>query len=100
VPERLAQPHTVMGVGLMASICEMAWNQGIDLYGYADRRFLAGAEYVARYNNMTDVPFAYYSWRNGTTGAPHTQEVVADSSRGTSRSIWDTIVGHYAHRLR
>ena len=46
------QPHTVMGVGLMASICEMAWNQGVDLYGYADKRFLAGAEYVARYNNM------------------------------------------------
>ena len=88
-----------MGVGLMASICEMAWNQGIDLYGYADQRFLAGAEYVARYNNLKDVPFAYYSWRNGTTGAPHTQTVVADSSRGTSRSIWDTIVGHYVHRL-
>ena len=93
------QPHTVMGVGLMASICEMAWNQGIDLYGYADKRFLAGAEYVARYNNLKDVPFAHYSWRNGTTGAPQTQTVVADSSRGTSRSIWDTIVGHYAHRL-
>ena len=55
------QPHTVMGVGLMASICEMAWNQGIDLYGYADKRFLGGAEYVARYNNLKDVPFAYYS---------------------------------------
>ena len=48
---------------------------------------------------MKDVPFAYYSWRNGTTGAPHTQSVVADSSRGGSRTIWDTIIGHYAHRL-
>lgn len=93
------QPHTVMGVGLMASICEMAWNQGIDLYGYSDMRFLAGAEYVARYNNLKDVPFAYYSWRNGTTGAPHTHTVVSDSGRGGTRTIWDTIVGHYAHRL-
>lgn len=93
------QPHTVMGVGLMASICEMAWNQGIDLFGYAEERFLAGAEYVARYNNLKDVPFAHYSWRNGTTGARQTQSVVSDSGRGSSRSIWDTIVGHYAHRL-
>ncbi|MFI6735431.1 AbfB domain-containing protein [Nonomuraea sp. NPDC050451] len=30
------QGHTSVGVGWMGVICEMAWNQGIDLYGYAE----------------------------------------------------------------
>ena len=29
------------GHGPDGAICEMAWNQGDDLYGYADKRFLA-----------------------------------------------------------
>jgi hypothetical protein len=93
------QEHTIMGIGLMAAICEMAWNQGIDLYGYNDRRFLAGSEYVARYNNLKPVPFAYYSWRNGQGGAAQTNSVVSNAGQGATRPVWDVIVGHYAHRL-
>lgn len=92
------QEHALMGVGLMASVCEMAWNQGIDLYGYSESRFLAGAEYIARYNNMKDVPFAFYSWRSGQ-GTANTHGVVSNAGRGATRSIWDTVIGHYAHRL-
>jgi len=94
------QEHSLMGVGLMATICEMAWNQGIDLYGHADRRFMAGAEYVARYNNLKPVPFAYYSWLSGTGGgSPQTHGVVSNAGQGATRAIWDTVVGHYSHRL-
>jgi hypothetical protein len=94
------QEHALMGVGLMGVICEMAWNQGIDLYGYNDRRFMAGAEYIARYNNMKPVPFAYYSWRSGQGGGtPNTHGVVSNAGQGATRNIWDTIVGHYSHRL-
>ena len=94
------QEHALMGIGLMATICEMAWNQGIDLYGYADRRFMAGAEYVARYNNLKPVPFAYYSWRSGQGGgSPNTHGGVSNAGQGATRAIWDTIVGHYSHRL-
>ena len=39
-----------MGIGLMGAFCEMAWNQGVDLYGYDDNRFLKAAQYVAKYN--------------------------------------------------
>ena len=39
--------HTEMGVGLMAVVCEIAWNQGDDLYSWANNRFMYGAEYVA-----------------------------------------------------
>jgi hypothetical protein len=94
------QEHTLMGIGLMGSICEMAWNQGIDLYGYNNRRFMAGAEYVARYNNLKPVPFAYYSWRSGQGGgSPQTHGVVSNAGQGATRAVWDTVVGHYSHRL-
>jgi hypothetical protein len=94
------QEHALMGVGLMASICEMAWNQGIDLYGWNERRFLAGAEYIARYNNMKPVPFAYYSWRSGQGGGTaQTHGVVSNAGQGATRAIWDTVIGHYSHRL-
>src|SRR5690606_38034449 len=79
--------------------CEMAWNQGLDLYGHNNRRFMAGAEYVARYNNWKDVPFSYYSWRNGQGGNPQTHWYVSGAGRGATRAIWDTVVGHYSHRL-
>ncbi len=39
------QQHAQLGVGFMATSCQIAWNQGIDLFGYADNRLLAGAEY-------------------------------------------------------
>jgi hypothetical protein len=92
------QGHALMGIGLMASICEMAWNQGIDLYGWNNNRFLAGAEYIARYNNLKTVPFAYYSWRSGQTGSPQTHSVVSSASQGATRAIWDMVFGHYAQR--
>lgn len=93
------QEHALMGIGLMGAICEMAWNQGIDLYGYNNNRFMAGAEYIARYNNMKTVPFAYYSWRSGTGGgSAQTHGVVSNAGQGATRPIWDLVIGHYAHR--
>src|SRR5699024_7062997 len=43
------QGHSIMGIGLMAAFCEMAWSQGIDCWGHDDNRFLKAAEYVAKY---------------------------------------------------
>jgi hypothetical protein len=97
------QGHTVLGVGLMGAFCEMAWNRGIDCYGYDDNRFLKGAEYVARYNLGHDVPFTPYTWHSGpSTTAPHagwqTQTQVSAASRGIVRPVWDLVLGHYAGR--
>lgn len=55
-------------VGLMGTVCGMAWNQGIDLYGELDNRFLRGAEYVAKSNLGKDVPCATYVWHKGGPG--------------------------------
>ncbi|MGG1517334.1 AbfB domain-containing protein [Paenibacillus oryzisoli] len=93
------QAHTQLGIGLMATINEMAWNQGDDLYGWANNRFLRAAEYVAKYNNGDDnVPFATYEWGSGTNGAVQTQTVISSASRNEYRPIWEMIYNHYANR--
>jgi hypothetical protein len=92
------QGHTVLGIGLLGTICEMAWNQGVDLYGYDDNRFLKGAEYVARYNLGKDVPFTAYHWGDGTKCAPRTQTVVSASARGQLRPVWELVLNHYVNR--
>jgi hypothetical protein len=93
------QPHTMLGIGLMATINEMAWNQGDDLYGWANNRFLRAAEYVAKYNLGDDnVPYSTYEWGNGTNGAVQTQTVISSSGRGGSRPIWEMIYNHYVNR--
>lgn len=93
------QGHANLGIGLAACICEMAWNQGVDLYGWADNRFMYAAEYVARYNNGFDVPFRTYEWRNGQKGDLQSQSVVSAQTRGEMRPIWEMIYNHYEKRM-
>ncbi|MFI1396085.1 alginate lyase family protein [Streptomyces sp. NPDC020681] len=94
------QGHSVMGIGLMGSICEMAWNQGVDLYGYDDNRFMKGAQYVAKYNLGGDVPFTTYAWRSGQSGAYREHTVVSGIGRGQARPVWELLHNHYARRRR
>jgi hypothetical protein len=95
------QGHTVMGVGLLATICEMAWNQGVDLYGYLDNRFMMAAEYVAKYNLGAAVPFTTYGWRSGQgNGKYMEQPVISDIARGAVRPVWEILYNHYARRRR
>jgi hypothetical protein len=94
------QGHTVMGMGQMGAICEMAWNQGDDLYSYDDRRFMKAAQYVAKYNLGHDVPFTTYGWGTGQTCAPQSQTVVSSVARGQVRPVWAMLHYHYARRLR
>ena len=42
-------------------ICETAWNQGDDLYGLSDNRFLKAVEYSVKYNSLgEEVPSSFY----------------------------------------
>jgi hypothetical protein len=87
------QGHNTLGIGLMGAFCEMAWKQGDDLYGYADNRFLAGAEYVARYNLGEDVPYSTYD------NCDHVnQTVISATGRGSDRPIWELVYNHYVKR--
>ncbi|MNC20733.1 Extracellular exo-alpha-L-arabinofuranosidase precursor [compost metagenome] len=92
------QGHTQLGIGLMSTINEMAWNQGDDLYGWANNRFLQAAEYVAKYNNGEDVPFASYEWGSGPKGVVQTQGVVSNAGRFENRAVWEMVYNHYANR--
>lgn len=94
------QGHTVMGVGLMGAICEMAWNQGDDLYGHDSNRFMLAAQYVAKYNLGQDVPFTTYTWGTGQNCAHREQTVIAEAGRGQVRPVWDLLHFHYARRRR
>ncbi|WP_049568931.1 alginate lyase family protein [Streptomyces sp. SBT349] len=89
------QGHSIMGIGLMGTICEMAWNQGVDLYGADGNRFLKACEYVAQYNLGNDVPFTTYRWGSGQNCAQQQQTVVGAGGRGQVRPVWERVYHHY-----
>ncbi|WP_405620829.1 alginate lyase family protein [Streptomyces sp. NBC_00076] len=93
------QGHTMMGMGQMGAICEMAWNQGDDLYSYDSRRFMKAAQYVAKYNLNMDVPFTTYTWGTGQSCAQSSQTVVSSASRGQVRPVWAMLHYHYNRRV-
>ncbi|GAA3786727.1 alginate lyase family protein [Streptomyces coacervatus] len=93
------QGHTVMGMGQMGALCEMAWNQGDDLYSYDSRRFMKAAQYVAKYNIGQDVPYTTYTWGTGQSCAQSSQTVISSGSRGQVRPVWAMLHFHYNRRL-
>jgi len=92
------QGHNTLSIALLTTFCEMAWNQGVDLYGYENNRVLAGAEYVAKGNLIESgstyfaVPFAAY-----TNGSVH-DTVFATGSIGSKRPEWALVFNHYVNR--
>ncbi|MFC5632864.1 alginate lyase family protein [Streptomyces bullii] len=95
------QGHALLGVGLMGTVCEMAWNQGIDLYGYGDNRFLKGAQYVAKWSLGGDVPYTANTRKKGAVGGWSGTETATDAAAvdpAMTRPIWAMIANHYTKR--
>ncbi|MEY9991652.1 hypothetical protein ABIE67_003684 [Streptomyces sp. V4I8] len=95
------QGHALLGVGLMGTFCEMAWNQGIDLYGYDDDRFLKGAQYVAKWALGGDVPFTANTRKKGAINGWSGSETVTEAAPvapAMTRPIWAMIANHYTKR--
>jgi hypothetical protein len=93
------QAHAIMGIGLMSSFMEMAWNQGVDLYSARDLAFGKAAEYVARYNlGYNDLPFTKYSWGTGVNCDYREQTVMGEGGRGQLRPVWEMVYNHYSVR--
>jgi len=92
------QGHDTLSISLVTCICEMAWNQGVDLYGYANNRVLAACEYVAKGNLIQSgstyyaMPFAPYD------GPGFSDRVFATGGQGNSRPMWAMIFNHYVNR--
>jgi regulation of enolase protein 1 (concanavalin A-like superfamily) len=86
------QEHAQLGVGLLGYACQVAWNQGLDLFGYSGNRLLAGAEYVAQTNLWRPIPYTSY---NNCQNA--NQDWVSINGRGRldDRPIWELVYNHY-----
>jgi hypothetical protein len=95
------QGHAQMGPQLLGPICEIAWNQGIDLYGYLNNRALAGVEYISKYNTQHAVPFAAYANSDYAIWPNVYRFVFKDVAGpgGVSRPGWDLIYNHYVNRM-
>ncbi len=92
------QGHAMLVIALLGSLCQMAWNQGDDLFGYDDNRVLKGAEYVAAYNvcdkdgscdDSLVLPFTTYS------NSDVTQTTISPTGRGALRPEWELLYNHY-----
>ncbi|MGK3943465.1 alginate lyase family protein [Streptomyces caeruleatus] len=92
------QGHSLLGIGLMGTLCEMAWNQGVDLYGAEDAKFRKACEYVARYNLGHTVPYTTYTWTNGVHCVKTEETAISEGGRGGERPVWARVYNHYANR--
>ena len=89
------QSHVQMGIGFLACACEMAWKQGVNLYGAADNRLALGFEYTAKYNLGEDVPYQRYRSVEDRYDYPK----ISRRGRGRFRPIYERTVHHYHNRL-
>ncbi len=95
------QDHAQMGLDFLARSCEIAWNQGIDLYDFENVSIGKCFEYCARYNlGDDDVPFEVYSSPVGN-GNSHDQAVKpSDIKRGEFRPMYELVYHHYHNRKK
>jgi hypothetical protein len=96
------QGHSTLGMSLGGDFLEIAWNQGDDLYGLHNNRFLAAAEYVARSNLLDEngktyaMPFS----PQDDASRPHTNLwTQVNQSFQHGRNAWEPIYNHYVNRM-
>ncbi|MEE2808877.1 MAG: GDSL-type esterase/lipase family protein, partial [Verrucomicrobiota bacterium] len=96
-----AQHYAQLGLGLLGGAAEIAWNQGVDLYGWNDNRILKGFEYTAKYGLGEDVPYQHYLDRTGKygLGGQHKNYTkISTVSRGNFYPIFEKPFNHYTKR--
>ncbi|MBN2037011.1 MAG: alginate lyase family protein [Chitinispirillaceae bacterium] len=85
------QGHATLCISLIGAFCQIAYNQGEDLFAYKDNKVLALCEYTAKYNLGYDVP-----WTDYTNCENFAMTEISSSARGTIRPGWELIYNHYA----
>jgi hypothetical protein len=89
------QEHAQLGVGELGAACEIAWNQGLNLFAYDSNRLLAGAEYVAHCNlsyPISSIPFTYY---DNCAGSGNCYLSINGIGRLDDRPVWELLYNHY-----
>lgn len=90
------QGHCTLELALLEVICQLAWNQGDDLWGFNDNMILKGSEYMAKYNvAFLDVPFTPYNYVTDCNGDVGQITAISSSSRGTVRPMWAIVYNHF-----
>ncbi len=90
-----SQAYAQLALGLLVNTAAVAWNQGVDLFGYAGDRILRGFEYTARYNLGDDgVPFVPDLDRTGK----YLKKTIAAGNRGQFQPIYELAYAHYSSR--
>ena len=93
------QGHATLDIAQLAAYCQMAWNQGTDLFGYENNRVLAMAEYTAKYNLGNDVPWTNYGY-DFYWPTVWLQTSVSSGARGDNqRPGWPTLYNHYVNQM-
>jgi len=91
------QGHTQMGLGFLSIVCEIAWQQGRDLYAAYDNRLAAGYEYTAKY--MLGEPVKYVKYTD-FTGRQVFGDSIAPAGRGKFSPIYERAYHHYHDRKK
>lgn len=91
------QQHVQMGLGFLACAAEIAWNQGVDLYGAYDNRFYKGLEYTAKYMSGEEVPYEQYvTWY----GRAVFGDKISTGQRQKICPAWERAYRHYHYRKK
>ena len=88
------QAHTQMGLGYLGCAAEIAWKQGVDLYGASGNRLALGFEYTAKYNLGFDVPYQPYRSVEGR----YNNTAISPTGRGRFAPIYERAYHHYHDR--
>lgn len=87
------QGHATLDFALLGQICQMAWNQGDDLFSYGNNRVLAGVEHLAKYNLGNGVPYVTYQ---SHTAMGQGQTQIA-GPQGFFRPSFEVFYNHYVN---
>ncbi|TKG96612.1 hypothetical protein EYV94_05015 [Puteibacter caeruleilacunae] len=90
------QAHTQMGLGYLANACEIAWQQGIDLYGALSNRLYKGYEYTAKFNLGEEVKYVPYISYEGK----YRNMKISEKGRGRFSPIYEQLYNHYHGRKK
>lgn len=74
------QVHQEMGLTGLSYQCNIAWNQGLDLFEAYDSRLLKGLVYHSKYNLMEEV---------------ESETFISDKSRGAAAATFEVVYQHY-----
>ncbi|WP_164972591.1 DUF4979 domain-containing protein [Lacibacter luteus] len=92
------QPHTMLAMGSLAELAEIALKQGFDLYAANNNAIMRGYEYTAKYNLGYDVPYQTSYDFCEKNYQDYTPESISSNGRGSFRAVFEIAYNHYVFR--